>query len=830
MQLAGRAIDYRARVVNADSPDAATLIERVGGGVAPRLVARLEGVTEFDLRADYVTYANAGALGVGGHGGYPALTAAPAPAAAPLVALSADLPWIWQENDPAALLAALFDGADDGIDHSRDVLRVSGDARGFGVFSGDPFGLGAGVALSTGQVVDLDGPNLIDGGLLAPRDIALTFEAAGTFGGSRIFRADLSGLGVDIRSLVLRDDGRAEGGSPGRFSGFDLDAVVLSRAFLDGVTDATDLNGAALPRLDVFDFSAAYLDFRPGDQRPTATPILTGPLNGATNGLVNNGFATLGVFDSSGVVGAPEGRLSLGDGGALGIDLTAAVATSQPLYLYVAESGLGTTEGLSGLITASAGRLAAPADLSTDFGRPGAEDDVVTLDYRFHLEEGSTADTLVFEFALFSEELVEFAGSAFNDRFSLRLNGVELAQLSDGAAATVNNLRAAPLGPSSADLILNPVGGGPAAGATRADAYTRVLSFAGPLRDGENTLVIEARDVRDGLLDSGILIRAGTVMTGTGLAGKAVLDFEPEPGLVLGAGPSLLGVGLDAARPPQAAVTLIFTPGDGVDLGNGPGAPLSVTVQPGGPLSFDLPVSAVAGNGPATGYGFVGVTTTSDDPAYDGLSMAPLVFEVEDLPPLLVTLGDAPERFSRAEPNAWIDAWSDLQIVLTHRANPDEAWSAVNLGTANPGALSGSDLIRGDLGVSGRTGPGGASPQEIDGTEALRLSLIDAGATRIALTLSGFDVTPAGAEGARLTFLSASGAAVRQTFISAADGDSFVFTDLPGVTDLIIEAGGVAADGRFTPGALSDGATFADFGSAFLIDRVDLWGETWIGG
>ena len=45
--------------------------------------------------------------------------------------------------DPDSLLHALFpDGpGDDGINHARDHIELIGDARGFGTFSGDPFGL-----------------------------------------------------------------------------------------------------------------------------------------------------------------------------------------------------------------------------------------------------------------------------------------------------------------------------------------------------------------------------------------------------------------------------------------------------------------------------------------------------------------------------------------------------------------------------------------------------------------------------------------------------------------------------------------------------------------
>ena len=42
-------------------------------------------------------------------------------------------------------------------------LSIKGDARAFGIFTDDPFGLTSGVVMSTGKVTDLPGPN-VDGG------------------------------------------------------------------------------------------------------------------------------------------------------------------------------------------------------------------------------------------------------------------------------------------------------------------------------------------------------------------------------------------------------------------------------------------------------------------------------------------------------------------------------------------------------------------------------------------------------------------------------------------------------------------------------------------
>src|SRR4028118_111276 len=44
-------------------------------------------------------------------------------------------------------------------------LSITGDARAFGIFTDDPFGLTSGVVMSTGKVTDLPGPNVDDGDL-----------------------------------------------------------------------------------------------------------------------------------------------------------------------------------------------------------------------------------------------------------------------------------------------------------------------------------------------------------------------------------------------------------------------------------------------------------------------------------------------------------------------------------------------------------------------------------------------------------------------------------------------------------------------------------------
>lgn len=153
-----------------------------------------------------------------------------------------------------------------------------------------------------------------------------------------VFRADLSDLGFDITSILFQD-GNSMAGNTSQFSGFDLDAIKLSTTLID---DAADINSIA--GLNVFDFSAANTIFTPGTQRPPADPALFG----TTGGNINNAVATLGTFDGSlfDTVGnnnqadfVGDGFVSLGDNGQVLFNLSNAVSTAGPLYLYVGEVG-----------------------------------------------------------------------------------------------------------------------------------------------------------------------------------------------------------------------------------------------------------------------------------------------------------------------------------------------------------------------------------------------------------------------------------------------------------------------------------------------------------
>ena len=67
----------------------------------------------------------------------------------------------------------------------------------------------------------------------------LTGVTGGAPAGTAVYRADLSGLGLlDIASITIADNSSGLGGSPGQFTGFDLDAIISHELPLDATPEA----------------------------------------------------------------------------------------------------------------------------------------------------------------------------------------------------------------------------------------------------------------------------------------------------------------------------------------------------------------------------------------------------------------------------------------------------------------------------------------------------------------------------------------------------------------------------------------------------------------
>ena len=189
------------------------------------------------------------------------------------------------------------------------------------------------------------------------------------------------------------------------------------------------------------------------------------------------------------------------------------------------------------------------SDLSTDFPPFGEQGDLTQLNLSFFAD--STAEKLFFEYVFASEEFLEYGGSTYNDDFELLLNGTNLAKLSDGKAATINNLVPNTNNRSTdhPDYINNPSFRGIAANIIRADGFTKVLGFEGLLNKNQtNVLSVRIKDVGDGKLDSAVFIKGdslGTVKPGSVQPEPVQPEPVPEPMTVGGlmAGGAMLAAG-----------------------------------------------------------------------------------------------------------------------------------------------------------------------------------------------------------------------------------------------------------------------------------------------
>jgi hypothetical protein len=173
----------------------------------------------------------------------------------------------------------------------------------------------------------------------------LAGQTGGTPAQTAVYRASLSGTGLDtLRSISIADNSGGLGGAAGRFSGFDLDAIILSYDF---ATSASEM--ASITPIAVFDYVNGSV-FTPGTQRPPTDPSLFGTIN---SNKVDNSVATLGSFDANSTTGSSaDGFMSLGDLGRLGFNLTADLLLDQDVYLYIGEVG-DNGEVAAGSITIS---------------------------------------------------------------------------------------------------------------------------------------------------------------------------------------------------------------------------------------------------------------------------------------------------------------------------------------------------------------------------------------------------------------------------------------------------------------------------------------------
>ena len=155
----------------------------------------------------------------------------------------------------------------------------------------------------------------------------------GTNQGTAVFKADLSSVPLsEILSITIGDNSSGLGGATGQFSGFDLDAIVLSTSDC-----ATAACVEMLPANNIFDFLGGIV-FVPGVQRAPADPKLFG--TGPGGNTVDLAVATPGDFDAENTAAIPgaDGFVSMGDNGRLSFNLSGPLNPAG-LFLYIGEVG-----------------------------------------------------------------------------------------------------------------------------------------------------------------------------------------------------------------------------------------------------------------------------------------------------------------------------------------------------------------------------------------------------------------------------------------------------------------------------------------------------------
>ncbi|MEO1115304.1 MAG: hypothetical protein AAFY05_23365 [Pseudomonadota bacterium] len=176
---------------------------------------------------------------------------------------------------------------------------------------------------------------------VSPTFVDVGIDTTGTATETRMFRADLIGLGLtQVGAVTLRDSNSGFGGSTGIFSGFDLDAVFLD---VDGLLTTDGDRFFA----DSFLFSAGTT--RPGSFQGPSTS--GGPTNGSSSAtMVDEAFATLNTIDG---IFFGAGSLTFGDGGILTAIFSPEITIGSSLFLFAGEVSGDPGETLTGLVEIS---------------------------------------------------------------------------------------------------------------------------------------------------------------------------------------------------------------------------------------------------------------------------------------------------------------------------------------------------------------------------------------------------------------------------------------------------------------------------------------------
>jgi Ca2+-binding RTX toxin-like protein len=193
----------------------------------------------------------------------------------------------------------------------------------------------------------------------------------GRVGETDIYRVDLSQSGFSTIGAITIHDDNVLSGSPGLYSGMDLDFVRL----LNSATDAATLIG--LPGEPIFDFSPSGVVFQPGFQTPLGP---SDPPEWNTN-LQGTSGSNIYDPDKAMLGSANDGTLSLGEGGQITFLLKTPLSTSGR-YFYFGEAG---NADLANYVLVSDTPSSEPRDF-TLIGTPGNDTIRVGVGLNTHLQ------------------------------------------------------------------------------------------------------------------------------------------------------------------------------------------------------------------------------------------------------------------------------------------------------------------------------------------------------------------------------------------------------------------------------------------------------------
>jgi autotransporter-associated beta strand protein len=237
--------------------------------------------------------------------------------------------------------------------------------------------------------------------------------------------------------------------------------------------------------------------------------------------IVSSTYLIRDIFMAFNITSSPTNAEILASllGDTTGLSNIQITTTGNPLALGLfQDSPVNLTSGVvlstgqvSGLVGANA---IDQNNISTSFNGSGTVQngfDAITITITFDVDQLDRQ--LFFQYVFGSDEFLDFSGSNFNDIFTFELNGQNLALLSNGSTASINNLTpSADPSTFSPDYINNLISTNPSSSIITLDGYTKPLSFIGnTIPSSTNSLVITIQDISDNVIDSAVFLAARTL-------------------------------------------------------------------------------------------------------------------------------------------------------------------------------------------------------------------------------------------------------------------------------------------------------------------------------